>query len=91
MEDALGVPLLERQRRGVRLTPAGATLAHHARIITQQLELMRDELDTYAKGLRGNVRVLANTVATVEFLPIALVPFLSAHPNIDVDLEERQS
>jgi molybdate transport repressor ModE-like protein len=91
MEDALGVPLLERQRRGVRLTPAGSTLVHHARIVTQQLELMRDELDKYAKGLRGNVRVLANTVATVEFLPIALVPFLSAHPNIDVDLEERQS
>src|SRR6266478_6376565 len=91
MEDALGAPLLERQRRGVRLTPAGSTLVHHARIVTQQLELMRDELDKYAKGLRGNVRVLANTVATVEFLPIALVPFLSAHPNIDVDLEERQS
>jgi len=27
----------------------------------------------------------------VEFLPTALVPFLAAHPNIDVDLEERQS
>jgi DNA-binding transcriptional LysR family regulator len=91
MEDALGIPLLERQRRGVRLTPAGSTLAHHARIVTQQLELMRDEMDKYAKGLRGSVRVLANTVATAEFLPIALVPFLSAHPNIDVDLEERPS
>jgi molybdate transport repressor ModE-like protein len=91
MEDALGAPLLERKRRGVHLTPAGSALVHHARIVTQQLEQMRDELDKYSKGLRGHVRILANTVAMVEFLPIALVPFLSAHPNIDVDLEERQS
>ena len=39
MEDALGVPLLERQRRGVRLTSAGSTLVHHARIVTQQINL----------------------------------------------------
>src|SRR5438270_10961473 len=41
MEDALGAPLLERKRRGVQLTPAGAALARHARIVTQQLEHMR--------------------------------------------------
>jgi molybdate transport repressor ModE-like protein len=35
MEDALGAPLLERNRRGVRLTPAGSTLVHHARTVTQ--------------------------------------------------------
>ena len=63
MEDALGTPLLERQRRGVQVTPAGSALVHHARLVTQQLELMRGELNDFAKGLRGNVRVLANTVA----------------------------
>ncbi len=91
MEDTLGLPLLERKRRGVRLTPAGSALVQHARVVMQQLEQMRDDLNKYAKGLRAHIRVLANTVATVEFLPTALVPFLAAHPNIDVDLEERQS
>jgi DNA-binding transcriptional LysR family regulator len=91
MEDSLGVPLLERKRRGVHLTPAGSALLRHARKVLQQLEEMRDDLDQYAKGLRGQLRVLANTVAMVEFLPIALVPFLAAYPNIDVELEERQS
>ena len=37
------------------------------------------------------MRVLANTVATVEFLPPALAVFLAAHPNIDIDLEQRHS
>ncbi len=91
MEDALGAPLLERGRRGVRLTPVGTALVHHARIVTQQLETMRGELSDYANGLRGHVRLLSNTVAIAEFLPTALALFLSAHPNIDVELEDRPS
>jgi len=91
METALGAPLLERQRRGVRLTPVGSALVHHARIVTQQLETMRGELSDYAKGLRGRVRLLSNTVAIAELLPTPLALFLSTHPNIDVELEDRPS
>ncbi len=91
MEGALGVPLLERKRRGVQLTPAGSALERHARIVIQHLEEMRGELNNFAKGLTCRVHVLANTVATVEFLPPALAVFLSAHPNIDIVIEERQS
>jgi molybdate transport repressor ModE-like protein len=91
MEDSLGVPLLERGRRGVRPTPAGAALTHHARLVLQQLERMKGELGDYARGLKGHVRVLANTAAMTEFLPEALAPYLAANPNIDIDLEERPS
>ena len=52
---------------------------------------MRGELGDYAKGLRGHVRLLSNTVAIAELLPDALAAFLSAHPNIDVELEDRPS
>src|ERR1700730_592157 len=91
MEDSLGAPLLERNRRGVCATPAGAALVHHAQLVTQQLERMRGELSEYADGMRGRVRLLANTTATAEFLPAALAAFLSLHPLIDIDLEERSS
>src|ERR1700688_5175842 len=57
MEDALGAPLLERRRRGVRLTPAGSALLQHAQIITRQFERMRGELTQYAAGLRGRIRL----------------------------------
>ena len=91
MEQALGTPLFERQQRGVSPTPAGTALAHHARVVTHQLELMRGDLAAFAKGLRGRVRVLSNTAALLEFLPPVIGGFLAAHPHIDVALEERSS
>ncbi len=91
MELALGTPLFERHRRGVRPTPAGLALLHHARQIGQQLEALRGELGAFAKGLRGRVRVLSNTAAMLEFLPPLLGPFLANHPRTDVALEERPS
>jgi molybdate transport repressor ModE-like protein len=91
MEETLGTALFERQRRGVSPTAAGNALVHHARAVTQQIELMRGELNQYAKGLRGRIRVLSNTAATLEFLPRALAAFLAAHPDIDLDLDERPS
>ena len=91
MEAALGVALLERGRRGVCPTPAGQALAHHARLVLQQIERMRGDLGDYARGLKGHVRLLSNTAALTEFLPEALSAFLTAHPHIDIDLEERLS
>ena len=91
MEDSLGAPLLERNRRGVRETPAGSALVYHAQHVIQRVERMRAELSEYADGLRGRVRLFANTTASSEFLPAALGAFLLLHPQIDIDLEERSS
>ncbi len=91
MEAALGTELLVRGRRGVQLTPAGSMLLQHARAVVKQLQQMRGDLDGYAKGLRGQVRLLVNTVAILEYLPQALPPFLASNPNLDVELAERKS
>lgn len=91
LERALGVSLFERQRRGVSPTSAGLALVHHARLVTRQLDEMSGELGQFAKGLRGRVRVLSNTAATLEFLPPLIGAFLADHPNVDLDIEERAS
>ena len=91
MEEQAGVALLERGRRGVEPTPAGRALLHHARLVTQQMERMRGELGEYARGLKGHVRLLANTAAMAVHLPEVLAAFLAANPNVDVDLDERPS
>ena len=91
MEATLGTGLLVRGRRGVQLTAAGSSLLHHARAVSEQLQQMRGELDGYAKGLRGSVRLLVNTVAMLEYVPAMLPDFLAQQKNIDVDLEEAKS
>jgi DNA-binding transcriptional LysR family regulator len=91
MEATLGTGLLVRGRRGVQLTAPGSILLQHARAVSEQLQQMRGELDGYAKGLRGNVRLLVNTVAMLEYVPAMLPDFLARQRNIDVDLEEAKS
>jgi DNA-binding transcriptional LysR family regulator len=91
MEEALGVALLVRNRRGVALSPAGHCLLDHARLIVQQVERLRGDLGGFARGLSGSVRLLSNTAALSEHLPRSIAVFLAAHPALSVDLEERES
>ena len=91
MESILGTPLFERVRRGVRTTVAGDALIRHARLILGQVEQMRGELDTYASGLKGRVRLMSNTAALSSFLPQKLCDFLARYPDLSVDVDEKPS
>lgn len=91
LEAALGAALLKRGRRGVELTAAGESLLDHARIILHNVEVMRGDLAAYASGVRASVLLLANTSGLSEHLPKALAAFLREHPDIGVDVEERES
>ena len=91
MEQTVGAALLMRGRAGVTPTQAGRTLLQHARAILRQSERLREDLGAYAGGRAGQIKVLSNTNALTEFLPEALSSFLSAHPHVSVDLEERLS
>src|SRR3569832_482936 len=91
MELAFGTDLLVRGRAGVTPTQAGRTLLQHARGILAQTDMLQEDLSPYARGLAGQVKVLSNTNALTEFLPETLSSFLTAHPAISVDIEERLS
>ncbi|CAJ3362994.1 LysR family transcriptional regulator [Burkholderia pseudomallei] len=91
MEEELGVPLLQRAKRGTRATEAGRTLEHHARVVLQQIDHMRGELQQFGAGLRGHIRLLSNTAALSEYLPDALAEYLPRHPKLSVSVEERSS
>lgn len=91
MEEAIAAPLLVRDRRGARVTPAGRALVHHARLVLAQVDRMHDDLGEYGAGLRGHVRLLCNTSALSEHLPDVISSFLAEHTGISMDLEERTS
>ena len=91
LEDAFGVALFKRGRRGVELTAAGESLLDHARLVLHHVDAMRGDLARFASGVRASVQLLTNTSGLSEHLPRALASFLRAHPDINVDVEERES
>lgn len=91
LEEGIGAKLLNRTSQGVTLTPPGQAFVHHARMVLGQLEHLRGDLQEYASGIKGHVRVFANTTALGEFLPPVLRSYLLRHPDINIDLRERLS
>jgi DNA-binding transcriptional LysR family regulator len=91
LEDALRITLLKRGRRGVEPTSAGESLLDHARIILHNVDALRGDLAAFASGAKASVHLLANTSGLSEHLPKALAAFLQGHPDINVDVEERES
>ena len=80
-----------REAWDVRLTPPGEAFLHHARGVLRQAEQLRRDLHDDGGGLRGHVRVFANTTAVTDFLPEVLPGFLAANPRVNVDLQEKPS
>lgn len=89
LEAQSGLSLLYREARGVRLTPAGEAFLHHARGVLRQVDQLRVDLQEYSGGLRGHLRVFANTTAVTDFLPDILPSFLTDNPKINIDLQEK--
>ena len=80
IEDSIGIKLFYRTSQGVTLTLPGQAFVHHARLVLGQLEHLSGDLQEYAKGIKGHLRVFANTTALGEFLPPVLRAYLLAHP-----------
>jgi len=91
LEERAGTALLYRHSRGVRPTPAGEALYHHAKRLEEHLQRISDELSEYANGVRGHVRIHVNLTAMVQYLPRDLYSFLRENPQIRLDLVEKTS
>jgi DNA-binding transcriptional LysR family regulator len=91
LEESIGTKLLYRTSQGVTLTPPGQAFVHHARLVLGQIEHLRGDLQSFAKGIKGHLRVFANTTALGEFLPPVLRDYLRSHPDVNIDLRERLS
>ena len=91
LEETVGLMLLDRSAKGVTLTPAGHAVMQHALRLFQGFEQFSNELNEFAKGSKGHVRLWANMSSLTEFLPSALASFLKEHPEIQVEVEEQLS
>ncbi|MES2170950.1 MAG: LysR family transcriptional regulator [Actinomycetota bacterium] len=89
-EARLGLPLVTRIGRTVRLTEAGQVLARHALSITSAIEAAAGDLADLA-GLRtGTVRLAAFPTASSTIVPRLLAMLAEQHPGIRVSYVEAQ-
>lgn len=91
LEEHFGTRLFHRNSQGVTLTPSGEAFLRHARKVLQQIEHLRGDIYEYSRGIKGQIRMVANTTAMNEFMPAVLSRYLASRPDVTVDLRERLS
>jgi DNA-binding transcriptional LysR family regulator len=88
LESEAGVPLIERDRRGVRPTSAGVRLNEHAGRILTQLDAAEAELGAIAGIEGGELRMASFPTAGATLMPLAIAAFRSAYPEVTLSLVE---
>ncbi|MDZ4695489.1 MAG: HTH-type transcriptional activator IlvY [Deltaproteobacteria bacterium] len=87
LEEELGWPLFERDRRTVRLTPEGQQFQVHAVETLQRWQAFSTRLSRKSEALSGEIGIFASVTACQSFLPRILTAFRSLHPEIRIKLE----
>lgn len=87
-ETQIGVPLVERSTRSVRLTDAGRMVVAGARRVLREVETLSDEIDAL-RGVRSG-RVVVGVTRTPGAVDVArlLARFAAAHPGVELDVRE---
>ena len=86
LEAELGVVLLERTTRRIGLTHAGEVFLARARVVLDQLERGRDDLDALAVVRRGHLRIGATEALGRLDLPRSLAQFHDTYPGVTLNL-----
>ncbi len=87
LEEALGLPLLDRLGKRVQLTEAGTVLYGYVRQMLGVLDEATVAIEEMRGIQRGSLRVGASTTVGIYILPAALGAFKKLHPGLVISLE----
>ena len=85
LEAELGLQLLERNAREVRLTPAGAVLLPHAMRLIQVEEQGLRALKAYSAGMVGRLRLAYPLLGDVATAGVIIAEYRRRFPGVDVE------
>ncbi|GAA4483506.1 transcriptional regulator CynR [Rhodococcus olei] len=88
LERALGVQLLDRSGRTVRLTDAGETYARHARLALRDLEAGERAVHDVQDLSRGHLRVAMTPTITAYLIGPLVHRFHAMHPGVTLTVVE---
>jgi DNA-binding transcriptional LysR family regulator len=87
LEKQLGVRLIERTTRALRLTDAGEKYLRHVSSAFREIEAGQAVLGAMSKGVAGRIRMTAPPLMSATLLPNLIADFLVKHPQVDIDLD----
>jgi DNA-binding transcriptional LysR family regulator len=88
LETELGVRLLDRDRRRVTLSPAGAAFLREARTALDHAERAAEAARRAARGEIGQLRIGLTNSAAHEALPAIVPAFRAAYPDVGLVLRD---
>jgi DNA-binding transcriptional LysR family regulator len=86
LEQALGVTLFARSRRGLEITAAARELLQHAEAMEASHEALLRSASGDVGAAAGTVRITASDIMSTEVLPSILAPFCNRHPGLAIEL-----
>ncbi|MGF1589233.1 MAG: LysR family transcriptional regulator [Pleurocapsa sp.] len=90
LENDLGIQLLFRGKKGVNLTPAGASILVRCDRVLQSIEDIKQEANRYKSLSGGTVRISAFRGASAQLLPKIRACFKIKHPQIEIKIVEEK-
>lgn len=88
LEDMFGVPLFQRDRRGMRLTQHGELVRRHFDVVMADVGNMCADVNLFASGGRGVVRLGIIPSLSPALLAASINELLTAHPQVHLQLQE---
>lgn len=89
LEEALGLKIWNREGRSLRLTQAGEYLLAVANRLLPQFERAEQQLQQFAQGERGTLRIGMECHPCYQWLLKVAAPFLQAWPDVDLDVIQK--
>ncbi|ODT66998.1 MAG: hypothetical protein ABS75_25805 [Pelagibacterium sp. SCN 63-23] len=86
LEDALGIALFIRDKRRLRLSPAGDILFRHSRRLMAPMEAAVSEIELLRGVRAGSVRIAAAESVGLSFLPRLISDFGQRYPRLNLDV-----
>lgn len=87
LEDTLGIRLIQRTTRKLKLTPEGEELFSRTQPLIDDLSAVQDDISATKTELRGRLRLTMPTEIGVFMMNEVISSFMKAYPRIEVDVE----
>jgi DNA-binding transcriptional LysR family regulator len=87
LEQELGIRLIDRSQRTVKLTAAGRRILRFAESVEAEREQLRRDLEQMREDISGELLIAASTIPGEYLLPPLLAKFKQQHPAVKIQVD----